>query len=38
MSALPFKHLAGAAEGKGDVAEVSTALRIVLQLEGIPCR
>jgi hypothetical protein len=26
------------AEGWQDVAEVSTALRIVLQLEGVPCR
>jgi hypothetical protein len=27
-----------AAEGQQDVAEVSTALRIVLQLEGVACR
>jgi hypothetical protein len=35
-----WRHLAGllrrAAEGQQDVAEVSTALRIVLQLEGVP--
>jgi hypothetical protein len=37
-----LRQLAGlvrrAAEGQLDVAEVSTALRIVLQLEGVPCR
>jgi hypothetical protein len=37
-----WRQLAGllrrAAEGQQDVAEVSTALRIVLQLEGVPCR
>jgi hypothetical protein len=27
-----------AAEGQKDVAEVSTALRIVLQLEGVTCQ
>jgi hypothetical protein len=27
-----------AAEGQQDVAEVSTALRIVLELEGVPCQ
>jgi hypothetical protein len=36
------RHLAGllkrAAEGQRDVPEVSTALRIVLQLEGIKCQ
>jgi hypothetical protein len=37
-----WRQLAGllkrADEGQQDVAEVSTALRIVLQLEGVPCR
>ncbi len=37
-----WRQLAGmirrAAEGRQDTAEVSTALRIVLQLEGVPCR
>ncbi len=37
-----WRQLAGmirrAAEGQQDIAEVSTALRIVLQLEGVPCR
>ena len=37
-----WRKLAGllrrAAEGQQDVAEVSTALRIVLQLEGIKCQ
>ena len=37
-----WRQLAGmlrrAAEGKEDVAEVATALRIVLQLEGVTCR
>ena len=37
-----WRHLAGllkrAAEGQQDVAEVSTALKIVLQLEGVTCR
>jgi hypothetical protein len=37
-----WRQLAGllrrAAEGKQDVAEVSTALRIVLQLEGVTCQ
>jgi hypothetical protein len=36
------RHLAGllkrAAEGQQDVSEVSTPLRIVLQLEGIKCQ
>ena len=37
-----WRHLAGllkrAAEGQQDVAEVSTALKIVLQLKGVTCR
>jgi hypothetical protein len=37
-----WRHLAGllkrAAEGRQDVSEVSTALRIGLQLEGIKCQ
>jgi hypothetical protein len=37
-----WRHLAGllrrAAEGQQDVAEVSIALRIMLQLEGVTCR
>jgi hypothetical protein len=37
-----WRHLAGllkrVAEGQQDVAEVSTALRIVLQLEGVRCQ
>jgi hypothetical protein len=37
-----WRQLAGmlkrAAEGQQDVAEVSTALRIVLQLEGVKCQ
>jgi hypothetical protein len=37
-----WRQLAGllrrAAQGEQDVAEVSTALRIVLQLEGVTCR
>jgi hypothetical protein len=41
-SKFTWRQLAGllrrAAEGQQDVAEVSTALRIVLQLEGVPCR
>jgi hypothetical protein len=41
-SKFTWRHLTGllkcAAEGQQDVAEVSTALRIVLQLEGVPCR
>jgi hypothetical protein len=41
-SKFTWRQLAGllrrAAEGKQDVAEVSTALQIVLQLEGVPCR
>jgi hypothetical protein len=41
-SKFTWRQLAGllrrAAEGKQDVAEVSNALRIVLQLEGITCR
>jgi hypothetical protein len=41
-SKFTWRHLAGllkrAAEGQQDVAEVSTALRIVLQLEGVACR
>jgi hypothetical protein len=41
-SKFTWRQLAGllkrAAEGKQDVAEVSTALKIVLQLEGVTCR
>jgi len=41
-SKFTWRQLAGllrrAAEGRQDVAEVSTALRIVLQLEGVTCR
>jgi hypothetical protein len=41
-SKFSWRQLAGllrrAAEGQEDLAEVSTALRIVLQLEGVPCR
>ena len=41
-SKFTWRQLAGllkrAAEGQQDVAEVSTALRIVLQLEGIRCQ
>ena len=41
-SKFTWRQLAGllrrAAEGRQDVAEVSTALRIVLQLEGIKCQ
>jgi hypothetical protein len=41
-SKFSWRHLAGllkrAAEGQQDVVEVSTALRIVLQLEGIACQ
>jgi hypothetical protein len=41
-SKFSWRQLAGllkrAAEGQQDLAEVSTALRIVLQLEGVPCR
>ncbi len=41
-SKFTWRHLAGllkrAAEGQQDVAEVSMALRIVLQLEGVTCR
>jgi len=41
-SKFTWRQLAGllkrAAEGQQDVAEVSTALRIVLQLEGVKCR
>lgn len=41
-SKFTWRQLAGllrrAAEGQQDVAEVSTANRIVLQLEGVPCR
>jgi hypothetical protein len=41
-SKFTWRQLAGllrrAAEGQQDVAEVSTALRIVLQLEGVSCR
>jgi hypothetical protein len=41
-SKFTWRQLAGllrrAAAGQQDVAEVSTALRIVLQLEGVPCR
>ena len=41
-SKFGWRQLAGllrrAAEGKQDVAVVSDALRIVLQLEGVPCR
>jgi hypothetical protein len=41
-SKFTWRQLAGllrrAAEGQQDVTEVSTALRIVLQLEGVPCR
>ena len=41
-SKFTWRQLAGllkrAAEGQQDVAQVSTALRIVLQLEGVPCR
>ena len=41
-SKFTWHQLAGllrrAAEGRQDVAEVSTALRIVLQLEGIRCQ
>jgi hypothetical protein len=37
-----WRHLAGllrrAAEGRQEVAEVFTAFKIALQLEGIPCR
>jgi hypothetical protein len=34
----PAGLLRRAAEGQQDVAEVSTALRIVLQLEGVKCQ
>ena len=41
-SKFTWRQLAGllkrAAEGQQDVAEVSTALKIVLQLEGVTCR
>ena len=41
-SKFAWRHFAGllkrAAEGQQDVAEVSTALRIVLQREGIRCQ
>jgi hypothetical protein len=41
-SKFTWRQLAGllkrTAEGQQDVAEVSTALRIVLQLEGVTCR
>ena len=41
-SKFTWRQLAGllkrAAESQQDVAEVSTALRIVLQLEGVTCR
>ena len=41
-SKFTWRQLAGllrrAAEGRQDVAEVSTALRIVLELEGVTCR
>ena len=41
-SKFTWRQLAGllkrAAEGQQDVAEVSTALRIVLQIEGIRCQ
>jgi DNA-binding GntR family transcriptional regulator len=41
-SKFTWRQLAGllkrAAEGQQDVAEVSTALKIVLQLEGVRCQ
>jgi hypothetical protein len=41
-SKFTWRQLAGllkrAAEGQQDVAEVSVALKIVLQLEGVTCR
>ena len=41
-SKFTWRQLAGllkrAAEGQQDVAEVSTALRIVLQMEGVKCQ
>ena len=41
-SKFTWRQLAGlvrrAAEGQQDIDEVSTALRIVLQLEGVKCR
>jgi hypothetical protein len=41
-SKFPWRQLAGllrrAAEGQQDVSEVSVALKIVLQLEGVTCR